>query len=184
MRGFSVDETDSSANVDLPQMSANKADDPKSNSNFSTQNSPKRKNTDSSSQLRSVNSPVPFPPPSISLPDTPSMQNQNGHDDGNSRVIEARQMQADLGMTHNQLFPNQFPYYPQNGSNIPQHAYLSHGGNTHPMMIHSSTIPHPSRRSDSWQMLPPRRTNSTENISFSNENIRYHNQVCRLTKMR
>ena len=161
-------------------MSTNKVNDHKSNSNFSTLNSPKRKNTDSSSHLRSVNSPVPFPPPSISLPDTPSMQNQNGHDDGNAREMEIQQMQADLRMSHNQIFPNQLPYYPQNNSNIPQHAYLSHGGNTHPMMIHSSTIPHPSRRSDSWQILPPRRTNSTENVSFSNENIRYHNQVCRM----
>ena len=73
--------------------------------------------------------------------------------------------------------PNPFAYHPQNSHNIPQHAYLSHGGNTLPMMMHSTAIPHPSHRSDSWQMTSPRRTNSNENISFSNENIRYNNQV-------
>ena len=172
IRGVSVDDSNSTTNVIFSNMSDNKMIGQK---NHLTANSSKRKNEESNSNLRSVNSPVPFPPPSISLPDTPSLQNQNDHFEGNNRLMDTQQIQTDFRMNPSPLNP--FTYNSQNSYNGVQHPYLSHGANAQPMMMHSNTIHHPSHRTDSWQMLSPRRSNSIEKLSISNENIRYHHQV-------
>ena len=172
IRGVSVDDSNSTTNVIFSNMSENKMIGQKTHL---TPNSSKRKNEESNSNLRSVNSPVPFPPPSISLPDTPSLQNQNDHFEGNNRLMDTQQIQTGFRMNPSPLNP--FTYNSQNSYNGVQHPYLSHGANTQPMMMHSNTIHHPSHRTDSRQILSPRRTNSIEKLSFSNENIQYHHQV-------
>ena len=176
IRGASVDDSNFTTNVVFSPISKHvKGSENPSNSKYSTLNSCNQMDETVNDHLRSVNSPVPFSPPTIPLPDTPSVQPFQGHlaenvinlddDVGSIDIKEKQKMQK---INHH----NPFVFDLQDSGN--QFSPFNQNNIANKSMCSKSLRPN---QVENWQLVNPRRTNSNEDLAFGHESARYHNQV-------
>ena len=172
-----MDDSNSTTNVVFSQTTDVKNCEKTVDTNYSNLNSCSNSEQQPTTHLRSVNSPLPFPPPSISLPDTPSTQNYTDHVDGNIMNIDSSFTPKEVH--ENARMPKGNPRNPfvfDTRDNEGPNVYLRNNNNAQTMMY---TNKHHPYASGEWQLTGPRRTNSNEDFPFGTQNTRYHHQVRR-----
>ena len=122
-----------------------------------------------------MNSPVPFPPPSISLPDTPLTQNTPGQLCGT--IINRDSSVSPKQVNENARIPkgnSRNPFVFDIGNNEGSNVFLRNNNGAQTMMYSNKHHQYPSGE---WQLMAPRRTNSNEDFPFGNQNVGYQHQV-------